>query len=190
MKNIRIYFSSSNSTNTILLICGLLLFILPHLLISSICFILGVICIIKACTDLSLFLKYPAMRFSLFKSILLFILSLILFFRHTDIVSILPVTVGIYLFIDGVSGIVRCLDIKKSRRNYSPKIFVAPAITFGLGLILLVFPFESTTTVLRIIGIALIYEALKGFFSHRYIKRTSYKSKPLESDFVDISDDN
>lgn len=190
MKNFKIYFSSSNSANTILLICGLLLLIFPNLLISSICFILGVVCIIKACTDLSMFLKFPQMRFTLFRCILLFILALILFFRHTDIVSILPVTVGIFLFIDGVSGIVRGLETKKSGRNYSAKIFISPAITFGLGLILLLFPFESTTTVLRIIGIALIYEAVKGYFNFRYIKKTIDKSKPLETEFEDISDDN
>lgn len=161
--------SSILITAIVLIVIGLILLIIPQLAIDTVGFILGGGLITMGIITLFSFFRH-GQNFSWYQSDIItggleIIFGLFVILYSGLIVSIIPLVFGIILFIHGISGIQRALEIKKYQGNGWILALALAVISLLFGLFCIISPFGVTLTVLRIIGIFLIYSGISDFIS-------------------------
>ena len=89
--------------------------------------------------------------------------GLVIFSAPGFVISLFPILVGIVVMVYGLSDVQTALRLKKEGHPTWARGMVLAVISVVLGLILLMNPFGTVSTLVRIIGIVLIYKAVTGF---------------------------
>ena len=80
------------------------------------------------------------------------------------VISLYPIIIGIIVVIYGASDVLSAIQMKRlGMESWKPSIVLA-AISVILGVLILLNPFSTVSTLVRIIGIVLIYKAITGMF--------------------------
>lgn len=185
MKKLYIKLASGNSINLITLIAGICLLLFPGLFVKTACYIAGAACVCFAIFKFIMLYRTGLLSFTFFLPLITFFFGLILIYSHDSLISILPLTVGIYLIAGGINGIIRVKEIRGSFSKYSFKYFIPSGISLLFGLVLLLFPFGSIMLVLRVVGAALIYSALQGYITFKFYSKPRQDNGPIEVEFED-----
>lgn len=155
MKKIKNFINKFNSAVPFAVgsvILGVILLILPGTSLKTVCIVLGIATLLKGVIKLTGYLKARATsteKFTdLFFSILTFIVALILIIHPERILSIIPVIIGLIIFIYGI--------VTLAKRNASTKTKITSGITIVVGLTVLVVPFTFAEIITAIIGAGFI----------------------------------
>ena len=84
-------------------------------------------------------------------------------------ISILPFLLGAVLVIGGAYRLQGALDLIRLKGAHHRPVLISSAVSIALGLIVVFNPFESGMILLRVIGAALILEAvMDGVYTHKF----------------------
>ncbi len=105
------------------------------------------------------------------------------------IIMAVPVIVGVLIVIHGVHNVVQAIALKKDGYDRWWLAFLFGALTVVLGGILVYNPFEVAETVVRFIGIFLIYDGVSDIWIlSRVFKVKRDKEKIIDVDYVDVEE--
>ena len=80
------------------------------------------------------------------------------------VVSLFPIVVGVIVALYGLSDLITALNMKKEDIGAWKLALILSTITIILGVILFMNPFQTMTTLVRIIGVVLVYKGITGLF--------------------------
>ncbi len=189
MKNFLGKIISHEITSAVItLLAGIGLVIFPDVFAATVCYVLGGLALFFALSCIIKYIIYRTSFFSLGFGIALAVIGTALIAKHENVISILPFTVGIFLLINSAGELVRIIDYKKTTGKGILALVIPTVLTLTAGLVLVLYPFESVTLTLRIVGGCLIYSSAENLFRLCYIKSKLDKEAPIEGTFLDVSE--
>lgn len=172
-----------NRQNTILtsllsLILGVFLIRFPDMSGRLFCFALAASALVYAAIQLTRYMRDKkhgyASPYSQFLGIFLLVIGLCILFFPKLILSFLPLTLGLLLFLTGFAKIPFVID---AFRMHSPARFPFLLSTLSplvLGIIMLMNPFGVTRLVIRFFGISLVINAIFELSAHFFSRKDSF----------------
>ncbi len=103
--------------------------------------------------------------------------------------SLIPLLFGIVLLVDGVSNIRHALGMRRYGESSWTLMLLLGIVTLVLGVLILLHPYGTAELAFRIMGIALLYNALSDLFIVLQLHRASKKyvdKDGQEHDIIDI----
>ena len=142
----------------IFIVTGVFLLVKPETAINVVCYVLGIILVLWGVVSIIQFFSdknssnYLSMSF-IFGSFV-FIFGIIILIKPTIVASIVPLLLGVWMVINGVTKLSYALSIYRETKNFLSILGSIFIIVFGITLIFN--PFEGAKGLIQIIGIALI----------------------------------
>lgn len=145
-------------------VLGLVLLVRPELSAAVLCTALGLILVVCGLIDITAFLRsrdgslYAAAH--LVAGVVLAAVGVWLISRPTLISVVIPRIIGVLICVHGAGDIGDALTLKKNGSSRWSAAALLGLVTLLLGAVLVFNPFEAFTTVVRIIGVFLIYDGV------------------------------
>lgn len=142
----------------IFIVTGVFLLVKPETAINVVCYVLGIILVLWGVVSIIQFFSdknstnYLSLNFIF--GAFVFIFGIIILIKPTIVASIVPLLLGVWMVINGVTKLSYALSIYKETKNLLSIIGSIFIIVFGITLIFN--PFEGAKGLVQIIGIALI----------------------------------
>jgi uncharacterized membrane protein HdeD (DUF308 family) len=155
----------SYGMSVILLIMGIVLLIWSDSALRAVAIVIGIGCIAEAAVMIVSGLRSGRSSIAA-GGIILIIIGLVFVLHPAFIISILPILIGIGIIINGAGSLYRTVSSRDNVSRTAMHILLA-VITILLGLIVLFNPFETMSTVVKIIGIIMIYNSITSFLLGR-----------------------
>lgn len=183
-------------TNTVIsallyALLGLALLLRPELSTNVLCTVLGVVLVVCGVTDILDFVfhrdgtLYYALR--LIAGIILAAVGAWLITQPTLIAVVIPRIIGVLICFHGVRNLGDALTLRKKGSTNALSAAFMGAVTVLCGLVLVLNPFQSYTTVLRLIGISLIYDGISDIWITAEVsKAVKLAEKELTGNVVDV----
>ena len=166
----------STVTSVIFIVIGLFLIIKPETTLSLISYVLGIVILINGIITLIRYYsnheKSNLFDFGLVFGIVEIIIAIIFISEPVALASIIPLILGIWIFINGIFKLQVALNLK--HLNSASWIYsaVISCLSILLGLVLILNPFEGAIVITQIIGGFLVGYAVLDFLQSRTIKKT------------------
>lgn len=141
---------------------GLVLLLWPELSTSVLCMALGLILVVCGLIDIAVFLLhrdgslYAAAH--LVVGVILAAVGIWLMARPTLVAVVIPRIIGVLICVHGASDLGDALTLRKNESSRWAAALLLGLVTLALGAVLVFNPFEAFTTVIRIIGLFLLYD--------------------------------
>lgn len=137
---------------------GIFLLLKPETAINIVCYVLGVILVLWGVVSIIQFFSDKNstnyLSISFIFGAFVFIFGIIILIKPSIIASIVPLLLGVWMVINGVTKLSYSLSLYKTNKNILSVIGSILIIVFGVTLIFN--PFEGAKGLTQIIGIALI----------------------------------
>ncbi len=160
LKSIR---NSLFATSVLYLILGALLILFPGVSLELFCALVGAVTLfyggVRVCSYLKSGSSY-AQRFDLFIGILLGILGVCLFVFPQFVVSLIPVSLGVYLLVDSLTAMKKALDMKALGFEKWWISFLAALALAVLSIIVIFKPFKLISSFVRFLGFCFLFDGL------------------------------
>lgn len=146
------------------LILGLILLFFPNLTTSIFCAALGGLLLLYGIiTVISYFIRSNSSRDFSFQMELIFgvisaVVGLFFLVKPSVLLSILPFILGVYILIDGLVNLKRGMDMKKLGYVRWNATLILAVVSLVLGAVILWNPFGTHLMLIRMIGIAFLYQ--------------------------------
>ena len=92
------------------------------------------------------------------------VVGIIIIASPAFVVSLFPIVVGVIVALYGLSDLITALNMKKADIGSWKLALILAVITIILGVILFANPFKTMSTLVRIIGVVLVYKGVTGLF--------------------------
>jgi len=161
-------------------ILGLILLISPEFTSKFVCYLFGMILIVFGITLIFSFISISFTFFRGFTTVLGILIAaagLFIMIHPAFIISLIPLGVGIYLFINSIFKLQNSLLLKKNNYRNWLSVFLFAAVMIVLSLILIMNAFEIATTLIRIIGLFLIANSIFDVWTIRRVSKKPDESK-------------
>lgn len=166
----------STITSIIFIVIGLFLIVKPETTLSLISYVLGIVILVNGIITL---IRYYSNRgenslfdFGLVFGIIEIIIAVIFISSPAAIASIIPLILGIWMFINGIFKLQVALNLKSLNSSSWIYSTVISCLSILLGLVLILNPFEGAIVITQIIGGFLVGYAVLDFLESRTIKKT------------------
>lgn len=172
---------------------GLVLLIWPGTTMRIVCTMLGGMLLIYGLLQIVLWLisreRTMISQGMMVFGIVLAVIGVWILMQPEMIIMAVPVIVGVLIVIHGIHNIVQAIALKKDDYDRWWLAFLFGALTVVLGGILVYNPFEVAETVVRFIGIFLIYDGVSDIWIlSRVFKVKRDKEKIIDVDYVDVEE--
>nr|WP_326184264.1 DUF308 domain-containing protein [uncultured Oscillibacter sp.] len=157
-------------------VLGAVLLLWPELSTSVLCTALGLILLVCGLIDIAVFLRcrdgslYAAAHLVI--GVILAAVGVWLMARPTLVAVIIPRIIGVLICIHGVSDLGDAVTLRKNGSPRWTAALLLGLVTLVLGAVLVFDPFEAFTTVVRIIGVFLIYDGVSDIWITVQVSRT------------------
>lgn len=163
---------SANSfliASVVYLILGLVLLLWPGLTSALFCKVAGLLLLLYGLiTCASFFLNHGAdngLQAELILGVVAAALGIFCLARPSAILSVLPVIVGLYVFIDALVNLKRALDMRRCGYARWTVCLVSSIVSLALGGLILVNPFKVVELLFRIVGAVFIFQGVSDLWS-------------------------
>ncbi|MBR3362611.1 MAG: DUF308 domain-containing protein [Bacilli bacterium] len=150
-------------------VVGLIMLLAPVLVTNLICYLIGTICLILGGIGLYTYISsevYGPLSYAILViSIAIIVLGIFVIVDPKSFVSIMPFITGVILVIDAFTKLQSSSSLKRYNYNKWWVVLIASLMIFTFGILLIVFPFESITFFIRILGILLIIDSISCFYT-------------------------
>ena len=175
-------------------ILGLVLLIFPGTTTQIVCMLLGIVLFAYGAIQivLNLFNKERTIvsQGMLVLGIVFAVIGGWIMLKPEMIIMAVPVIVGVLIVIHGLHNATQAFALKSSGYEKWWVDFLLGALTVVLGGILIYNPFKVVNTVVRLIGIFLIYDGLSDvWILSRIFKVKKDAGKIIDSSYVDVEED-
>lgn len=147
------------------LICvalGIILVVWPGLSVRMVCMAIGVVLVINGISRLMNFIfGRDGSIFSQMNLVMGIIITVIggwILFQPNTIIAMIPILVGIIIVIHGINNLQQTVSLCQSRYDKWWVALLLALITIGFGILLIFNPFVAVDTLIRFIGLFLIYD--------------------------------
>lgn len=144
------------------IVIGMLLLIMPGTSLLWICNAFGVVVLV---TGIVCLIQYARIRgtgftapFMLVGGVITAGLGIFTLAKPQVVASFLPVVFGIFIVVDGVSRVGTAIDLAKRKGQKWWMLLLLSIVSVGLGVLLLLHPFDAAVSVVMLCGILLIVE--------------------------------
>lgn len=172
-------------------VLGVVLLGWPELSTNVLCTALGAVLLICGVVDVLEFIFHR--DGSLYSSIHLIvgiILAVVggwLLLRPTLIAVIIPRIIGVLICFHGFGDFGDAITLRKNKSPRAMAALILGIITILLGAVLVVYPFSAFTTVVRIIGLVLIYDGVSDLWITSQVSYAiKLAEKELPHEIVDV----
>lgn len=145
-------------------VLGAVLLLWPELSTSVLCMALGLILLVCGLVDIAVFLRcrdgslYAAAHLVI--GVILAAVGIWLLARPTLVAVIIPRIIGVLICVHGASDLGDAVTLRKNGSSRWAAALLLGLVTLALGAVLVFNPFEAFATVVRIIGVFLIYDGV------------------------------
>ena len=178
---------------------GLALLLRPELSTTVLCTALGVVLILRGLSDILdfVFHRDGSLYYSLHlvAGIVLAAVGVWLVTRPTLIAVVIPRIIGVLILFHGLKDLGDAMTLRKNKSPRALAAMILGLVTIALGALLVVNPFSAFATVVRIIGIVLIYDGVSDLWITSEVTRAvrlaekELQGKVIDVDYKDASED-
>lgn len=158
-----------------LIIVGLVLLFFPEETTRMIAYIAAVLLLVMGVSQIIGYLRSdPGMgrhNSSLVAGIFLVIAGLIVYFRAEAVISIIPIILGIIIAISGVAKLQQAVDLARMKVSRWSTVLAVSLLNIILGVVIFFNPFSTVMTLLRFVGIGLVYSGVSDVIATLYLSR-------------------
>ncbi len=177
----------------ICVVLGLILLIWPGTTTQIVCMLLGVVLLAYGVLQIGIYLLTKERNIisqgMLLLGIIFSVIGVWILLKPEMIIMAVPVIVGVLIVVHAIHNITQALSLKRDGYERWWVAFVLGIVTAAFGLVLIFKPFSVVDTVVRLIGIFLIYDGLSDMWIiSRVFKVKKDAEKIVDATFVDIED--
>lgn len=177
----------------ICVVLGLILLIWPGTTTQIVCMLLGVVLLAYGVLQIGIYLLTKERNIisqgMLLLGIIFSVIGVWILLKPEMIIMAVPVIVGVLIVVHAIHNITQALSLKRDGYERWWVAFVLGIVTAAFGLVLIFKPFSVVDTVVRLIGIFLIYDGLSDMWIiSRVFKAKKDAEKIVDATFVDIED--
>ena len=161
------FFWSRNSSiwlAAIYLIAGIILLVYPDVSGTVFCWGLGIVLLLYALTHLWRFLQARRNNCSAGNEIIIgglfAILAILCLIFPQNVLSLLPLSLGILLLLDGLGKIPMVLNVFQEKLPYPWLFLLSSLVPLILGIVLIINPFSVVTITIMFFGASLIVDGI------------------------------
>lgn len=172
---------------------GVVLLIWPAETIDIFCKVLAVGLVIMGVVDLvSYFTNRSVHPFAGALGLIVMLVGIWIFIRPESIVSLIPIVIGVILFVHGVQDLKLALETKDNGYEKWWSILIIAAVSLVLGVVCIVNAFGMVKLALQFIGIALIYDGISDLWvanrAIRAAKAMKQEAEALDVEYKEVDD--
>lgn len=165
------------SAIVLFLALGITLLIWPGLFLRFACNIIGALLIAFGVVTLIGELRMPdRSMFTMGFGVVITAVGVVIIANPEMVSSIIPVVFGLILLFDGVSNIRQALGLRRFEVGNWAFLLLLGIVTLALGAVILLHPYGTAELAFRVMGAALIYNALSDLIIAVQMNRTAKKS--------------
>lgn len=149
----------------------------------------GAVAFISALTQKD---KNAYVMFQLIGAIIGIVAGIIVLTNRGLVISIFPVLTGVGIAIYGAFGIAQAMTFRRFYTTGWQVPILFSFITVGVGVLIAANPFSTMNTIVRIVGIVLVYNGVVGIYMqlNRRKKNLVYnKNEVIDVEAIDVDDD-
>lgn len=178
-------------TSLFSIVLGLVLVIWPDATKLAVGYLIGAALVIFGVVQIVRYFVYEVQldlfRYDFVAGLLLLGAGVFLLMRPQVIVSVLPVLLGIVILIDGAVKIQQSMDLLRAGYGRWWLVMLFAVLSLAAGVLLLVDPFDAASTLMMLIGIALIYNGATDLWTlSRVAKRIRQLRDEIQEDESDL----
>lgn len=159
------------------LVLGIALLIWPGLFLRFACNIIGALLIAFGVVTLIGELRMPdRSMLTMGFGVVITAVGIVIIANPEMVSSIIPVVFGLILLFDGVSNIRQALGLRRFEVGNWAFLLLLGIVTLVLGVVILLHPYGTAELAFRVIGAALIYNALSDLIIAVQMNRAAKKS--------------
>ena len=170
---IKNYERKSIVTSLLMMILATLLIFNPGIVINTVLNIFGIVILIAGVINILSYLfqdkDTKQISYDLFNGIVMLIAGGIIILLKGAIVSIIPIIVAIWILYSGIIKYQMSKSLNVVQNNKSKILTISAIIQIVLGIIILINPFGTALTVIRVVGIILFVIELQDFIEGIYM---------------------
>lgn len=156
-----------------LILAGLVLLFFPEATTKTIAYMSAALLLLMGVAQIiGYFRNEPGMgRYSggMVLGIFLIVIGLLIYYKSETVISIIPVILGVIIVISGVAKLQQAIDLARMRMSRWSTVLVIALLNIVLGGVIIFNPFSTVMTLLRFVGIGLIYSGLSDIISTLYV---------------------
>lgn len=192
IKGIKVNYTASALVCVVL---GLVLLIWPGTTTQIVCMMLGTVLLIYGAVQILIYLasreRNIVSQGMMLLGIIVAVIGVWILVRPEMVIMAVPVIVGILIAIHGIHNISQAIVLKKEGYEGWWIACLMGILTTVLGAILVYNPFTVVNTIVRLIGIFLIYDGLSDMWIiSRVFKVKKEKERIIDVDAVEVDDIN
>lgn len=172
-------------------VLGVVLLVWPELSTNVLCTALGLVLLVSGISDILEFVfqrdgsLYYNLQLGL--GVILCAVGGWLLLRPTLIAVIIPRIIGVLVCFHGFKDFGDALTLRKNKSPQATAALLLGSITILLGVVLVVNPFSAFTTVVRIIGLILIYDGVSDLWITSQVSYAiKLAEKELQGEVIDV----
>ena len=154
------YEKESILISTLLIIGAIFLIAKPGIAISTVVTIFAIVFLVDGIINIIAYMmedaEIRAFSNELMMGILLVILGFIILLNQPLFISILPIMIGIWIFIKSIMKFQLAINLKSALAEIWGLLLVSSILMAILGVLIIVNPFEAIFTLTRFVGIMMI----------------------------------
>ena len=182
------------SSAIIYIVLGLVLTFFPQTVNEMISYVLAAALFLVALIFLFNYFKKNVQsnfyRNDLVFAVIALVIGILLLVKRSSVLELIPVVLGGITIVSGVKKLQNALDLIRLKVGGWRSIIILAAINIIFGIILVWQASAAVNTVIRLIGIGLIFSGVSDLFSILWIKRIAKKasSSSKDDDLVEIDE--
>lgn len=154
---------------------GICMLIWPSFFAYALCYIVGGICLVHGIMRVVGYftgdLYRNMFRFDLALGIASILLGLVIVCNATGFISLIHIMIGIFILVTGTMQIQSAVDAKRYALPKWGLLLFGAIVTMAIGVLLILWPFEGTLTIICVFGVALIVEGIENMFTLHYMEK-------------------
>ncbi len=167
----------------IAIVMGIILILFPETTTQVICFSIAGIILVCGIMD---FIRYFSQDFhyqlgyDLITGFLLCAIGIFMILRSDVVIMIIPFVIGIFIIVEGIMNMVRSFQLKQWGFDHWIYDLILSILLLGLGIILVMDPFDVAMVSIVLIGVSLIYDGLLNLL---ILHRSNQFAKSITDDY-------
>lgn len=160
-------------SGVVLILAGVILLFFPEAMTKTIAYMAAILLICMGIAQIIGYLRYdPGMgRYS--SGVVLggffIILGLLVYYKAEALISIIPIILGIIIVVSGVAKLQQAIDLARMKASRWSTVLAGALLNIILGGVIVFNPFSTVMTLLRFVGIGLIYSGLSDIIATLYL---------------------
>ena len=171
-------------SGAVLIVAGLVLLFFPVTTTKMIAYIAAAMLLFMGIGQVIGYFRYEpgSGRYSsgLVLGIFLMIVGLLIYYKAEVVVSIIPIILGVVILFSGFSKLQQAVDLARMKARRWTTVLATACLNLILGGVIIFNPFSTAMTLLRFVGIGLLYSGISDIVSTLYISRETKNYRDFE----------